>query len=364
MINDTEQRLLARVHASPLELTSKLIYADWLEERGDERAKFVRVLIGHLADPGDSETRGQLRALRKTLDPLWLVAVGDSYVRLHNIAKILDSREDADHFAYVKAFRDEYPQELPLRDAASCLGIHPTEDLFLDLEVAIDATDPTISGTCERVLKQCGEEGEDIREFIASPEIAPSLRSLYLWTLSAANGTAQMFLDRDVNGPGQFANPKKFATNFHNEDGTCIIASEVGNGYEEGGLLAKLLRKSPGIEELVVPSAPNHEFFSIGTRPLKKLHVAAGYDSQNFIRDFSRSDCFPQLEELRFDESTIDPTSGGVLTAFEDFVELLQSPAVANIQTITLSGVGLSAGQIRRLQAIRKEGISIRARKN
>lgn len=38
-----EQAFLQRILASPLDRLSRLVYADWLDERGDERAEFLRL---------------------------------------------------------------------------------------------------------------------------------------------------------------------------------------------------------------------------------------------------------------------------------------------------------------------------------
>lgn len=42
-MDDTEQAFLQRIIASPLERLPRLVYADWLDERGDERAEFLRL---------------------------------------------------------------------------------------------------------------------------------------------------------------------------------------------------------------------------------------------------------------------------------------------------------------------------------
>lgn len=49
----------------PYDLSLRLVYADWLEERGDPRAAFLRLEIaGHHTH--------RLKALSKQLDPSWL----------------------------------------------------------------------------------------------------------------------------------------------------------------------------------------------------------------------------------------------------------------------------------------------------
>lgn len=61
---------------NPAELTGWLAYADWLDERDDPRAGYIRLEIRRL-DPGISQTErfgvvAQLEDLRMVLDPDWV----------------------------------------------------------------------------------------------------------------------------------------------------------------------------------------------------------------------------------------------------------------------------------------------------
>jgi uncharacterized protein (TIGR02996 family) len=64
----TEQELLAAIWARPLEDAPRLIYADWLDERGDApRAEFVRVQVeaarlSKWDDRRDEAVRAEVRA--------------------------------------------------------------------------------------------------------------------------------------------------------------------------------------------------------------------------------------------------------------------------------------------------------------
>src|SRR5262249_23214974 len=53
----------------------RLVYADWLEERGDRRAEYLRV--EHAVRVRGARLRPRLEALRSQLDPGWLEAVHD-----------------------------------------------------------------------------------------------------------------------------------------------------------------------------------------------------------------------------------------------------------------------------------------------
>jgi uncharacterized protein (TIGR02996 family) len=74
---------LQAILADPDDDTHRLVYADWLEERGDGRARFLRadVRLAALADgdPAYAATEAELRAARAGLDRAWLAAVGKSY---------------------------------------------------------------------------------------------------------------------------------------------------------------------------------------------------------------------------------------------------------------------------------------------
>jgi uncharacterized protein (TIGR02996 family) len=73
---DDDKVFLRAIMANPAELTAWLAYADWLEERGDPRAEFIRLEVrrGQLratqAEWGLVESR--LRELRESLDADWI----------------------------------------------------------------------------------------------------------------------------------------------------------------------------------------------------------------------------------------------------------------------------------------------------
>jgi uncharacterized protein (TIGR02996 family) len=75
---------LREIEGSPAEETARLIYADWLEERGDPRAEYLRLEceLHQLAvgSPRFRELTTELRDLRDGFDPHWLVAVGRTRV--------------------------------------------------------------------------------------------------------------------------------------------------------------------------------------------------------------------------------------------------------------------------------------------
>jgi uncharacterized protein (TIGR02996 family) len=80
MMNE-EDGFLRAMLASPEDVPVRLVYADWLEERGDRRAEYLR-LGARLAavPPGHETTRAAWRRmveLRTHLPPAWLALLGD-----------------------------------------------------------------------------------------------------------------------------------------------------------------------------------------------------------------------------------------------------------------------------------------------
>jgi len=77
-VND-DQALLRAVLADPDNVGARLVYADWLEERGDSRGEFLRISAALAALPaldkrGDS-LKARLQELRQTIDPKWLALI-------------------------------------------------------------------------------------------------------------------------------------------------------------------------------------------------------------------------------------------------------------------------------------------------
>jgi uncharacterized protein (TIGR02996 family) len=56
---------IAAIVSGPDNTTVRLVYADWLEERGDQRAEFLRLAISQ-------RSPARLKALAKQCDPSWV----------------------------------------------------------------------------------------------------------------------------------------------------------------------------------------------------------------------------------------------------------------------------------------------------
>ncbi len=75
----TDQAFLRALAEAPRDDTHRLVYADWLEERGDPRAEWL-LLRRTLASPVPDRSRytdlcAREQELHRALDPVWLHAV-------------------------------------------------------------------------------------------------------------------------------------------------------------------------------------------------------------------------------------------------------------------------------------------------
>jgi uncharacterized protein (TIGR02996 family) len=70
-----EEAFLAAVRAEPEDDGHRLVYADWLEERGDPRAEYLR--LEHAVRVHRAPGADRLRVLRSQLEGDWLLAVHD-----------------------------------------------------------------------------------------------------------------------------------------------------------------------------------------------------------------------------------------------------------------------------------------------
>jgi uncharacterized protein (TIGR02996 family) len=75
-----EEAFLAAIKAEPTDRTLRLVYADWLEERGDSRAEYLRLearAAGLTPSHDDSPAvRRRMVELRAHLPPAWLSLLG------------------------------------------------------------------------------------------------------------------------------------------------------------------------------------------------------------------------------------------------------------------------------------------------
>lgn len=82
--NANEADLLAAVLAAPQDQQARLVYADWLEERGDPRADYLRLELELQSlpkmDTQYRKTQKQLRKLMQDVDRKWRLQVTQSKI--------------------------------------------------------------------------------------------------------------------------------------------------------------------------------------------------------------------------------------------------------------------------------------------
>jgi hypothetical protein len=130
----------------------------------------------------------------------------------------------------------------------------------------------------------------------------------------------------------------------------------IAETYDEDGQIAALVANMPLLQTLIVPSAPNIEFFAVELSELRVLQVEAGYDHQNFIHNLSLSHNMPQLKQFCYSDIThqnlLDPSQS---TPFQAYEQLFSSPAIANVNSVVLQNVRFSHEQIQLLKSLKPE---------
>jgi hypothetical protein len=208
---------------------------------------------------------------------------------------------------------------------------------------------------------------QDLLRLLASPEVAPTLRSFTYRTQAvlAANGTFAILIDTLLTGTEPFPRLSRFVLDQGaGEHGYKILASARNGGdgcYEEAGVLADLLARAPALRELVTPSPPSAGFFQGPSHPLRSLDVDAGFEHAGFIRNLAGCSRFPELHRLVFTDfrqSYLDDWREQA-TPFEDYASLFASPVASRLESISLREVSLSGDQRRQLLEMRSEGVEI-----
>ncbi|MDR1461208.1 MAG: hypothetical protein LBI78_06135 [Campylobacteraceae bacterium] len=136
-----------------------------------------------------------------------------------------------------------------------------------------------------------------------------------------ANGTKNWDFTRLINSNAVFENLEEFKVKLtdEGEHNQSVIAQD----YDEDGQIAKLAAKMPNLKILQVPSAPNEDFFKLKNLKLQKLIVQAGYNTQNFIANLSKTVNLSRLYALDYTDILHDIDNIG--TTYGDYKKLFCS---------------------------------------
>ena len=78
-----DDAFLQTLRENPGDDVTRFVYADWLEECGDPRARYIRLELQLVRLPVDDllyrALESELQALRCGIDPDWLAVVGKRY---------------------------------------------------------------------------------------------------------------------------------------------------------------------------------------------------------------------------------------------------------------------------------------------
>jgi hypothetical protein len=201
----------------------------------------------------------------------------------------------------------------------------------------------------------CGESFCDLLDTLVEPGVASSVASIQLrGPDEGANGTRNWDLSTIAENAVTF--PKLGSLCVEQTKPTDHNRTIVASTYDEDGVLAKILRKAPALKVLVTPSAPNADFFRVGSRPIEYLSVDAGYDHQGFIANLARSSCFPQLRSFEFGEynETYMEDFSAHVTPFSDYRELFTSPAFAPVTVFLWRNPGCSPVELAAAKELNK----------
>lgn len=196
----------------------------------------------------------------------------------------------------------------------------------------------------------------DLLNTVATPDISTSICSLIFRGFDrGANGTHNWDIEPLIKTDARYINLKTFSIQLNKP--TDRNRSIVATNYDEDGVIARLISKSPQIQELTVPSAPNSAFFNVGKRPISFLSIDAGYDTQNFISNLANSSCFPDLKYLEWGEynETYINDYLSHCTTIQNYKELFQSKAFASVKYFVWRNPVCTDSELKELKKLRPD---------
>ena len=207
-----------------------------------------------------------------------------------------------------------------------------------------------------------GDAFDETLACLSRQDVADCITSLSFSGIdSGANGSREWMFTPLLDSPVTFPRLRSlFIKPTQPEDHNQSLVCTSDGILEEGGDIARWVRKTPHLSELTVPNPPNADFFAVPLPQLRSLCVGAHFDTQNFIRNLAAATHLPGLTLLDFSESTeqqmvwpADRVPGGI-TAFEDYEALLHSPMGAQLRVLRLRNTCLGLDQLQQLQGVRQ----------
>ncbi len=206
-----------------------------------------------------------------------------------------------------------------------------------------------------------GEPFDETLACLSRQDVADCITSLsFSGPDSGANGTRDWTFTPLLDSPVRFPRLRSlFIKPTQPEDHNQSLVCASGRTMEEGGDIARWVRKTPHLSELTVPNAPNADFFGVPLPQLKILCIGAHFDTQQFIRNLGAARNLPALTLLDFSESTEQQTvwpadrAPGSITAFQHYEALLSGPLGAQLRVLRLRNTCLDLAQLQHLQGLR-----------
>jgi hypothetical protein len=201
-----------------------------------------------------------------------------------------------------------------------------------------------------------GESCQDLMDTLCDPQIAVRIRSLALAGPDiGANGTKNWNIEPLLAGSAAFSALESFSIRLEQpEDHNRTI---IGEMYDESGVVAKLLERSPRLRSLVIPSAPDDAFFSVKQNCIEYFSVDAGYDTQNLISNLGRFHSLPRLRSFAWGEynQTYMENWQQNVTPFQDYRLLVRSPQFEHVRTFVWRNPACSDDDIQEIVSLRQD---------
>ncbi len=171
-----------------------------------------------------------------------------------------------------------------------------------------------------------------------------------------ANGTRHFDLTPLAEAAAQFTNLRHLLIE-QNEPADHNRTIVGRPDYDEEGVLAEIAKRAPRLTDLTTPSAPNSEFFKVSLPELTHLNVDAGYDTQDFILNLSRSSVLPQLRCLEWGEYCETYMEGWRenCTPLAHYRDLFRSDAFRSVRAFVFKNPACTVAELAELKSLRPD---------